>query len=217
MDQDKAHFWRKAGFTLIELLTVMSIIALLAGMVVGLAPVASRTMKLKRLQADLQQLVTAIESYHAKYKVYPPDNSVPATANQPRLVYPGTNALFYELGGTVFNPATSRFKSLQTQDELTISQIQNAFNSRGFLNYAENPAEVKNFLPNLKNSQIAPLTNQNVRVNALSVPVRGTVSSVAPNYWRYVSSSPTNNPTSFDLWAEVVIGKETFIIGNWKE
>jgi hypothetical protein len=37
------------------------------------------------------------------------------------------------------------------------------------------------------------------------------------NPWRYVSTNPTNNPNSFDLWAEVPLGREIKIIGNWKE
>jgi hypothetical protein len=44
----------------------------------------------------------------------------------------------------------------------------------------------------------------------------GSQGSVNP--WRYVSTNPTNNPASFDLWAEVPINnKEVRTIGNWKE
>lgn len=37
------------------------------------------------------------------------------------------------------------------------------------------------------------------------------------NPWQYVSSNPTNNPGEFDLWAEIVIGDEIVVIGNWEE
>jgi hypothetical protein len=38
------------------------------------------------------------------------------------------------------------------------------------------------------------------------------------NPWRYVSTNPTNNPGSFDLWAEIPVGRDRVkIIGNWKE
>ena len=46
------------------------------------------------------------------------------------------------------------------------------------------------------------------------------------NAWRYVVAKPrrgqndpypTNNPNTFDLWAEVVIRGRTNLIGNWKE
>lgn len=34
--------------------------------------------------------------------------------------------------------------------------------------------------------------------------------------WRYVSSSPANNPGKFDLWIEVKTKSQTVTIGNWK-
>ena len=81
------------AFTLIELLVVISIIGLLAGLVVGLAGVASNRQKIKKTQAELEQLVTAIESCYAKKRSYPPDNQL--VPNNP-----GTNQLYYELVGT---------------------------------------------------------------------------------------------------------------------
>ncbi|MFM7555193.1 MAG: type II secretion system protein, partial [Verrucomicrobiota bacterium] len=64
---------RAAAFTLLELLVVMSIIGILAGMVVGLAPAAATKMKESRVRAELAQLVTLIEAYKARFGVYPPD------------------------------------------------------------------------------------------------------------------------------------------------
>ncbi len=37
------------------------------------------------------------------------------------------------------------------------------------------------------------------------------------NPWRYVSTQPTNNPASFDLWAEYVEGGKVKVICNWSE
>src|SRR5207248_2997454 len=53
----------RAAFTLIELLTVISIIGIVAGLIIGLAPGATRAMHNKRVEGDLQQLLTAIEQY----------------------------------------------------------------------------------------------------------------------------------------------------------
>jgi len=64
------------AFSLIELLVVISIIAVLAGLVVGVAPVASKRMREARIRAELAALVTAIESYKAKYGVYPPTTTI---------------------------------------------------------------------------------------------------------------------------------------------
>ena len=56
------------AFSLIELLVVISIIAVLAGLVVGVAPVAGKRMREARIRAELAALVTAIESYKASLK-----------------------------------------------------------------------------------------------------------------------------------------------------
>ncbi|MEN9675755.1 MAG: hypothetical protein RIS76_1651, partial [Verrucomicrobiota bacterium] len=88
---------RPAAFTLIELLVVISIIAVLAGLVVGLAPMANRRMKEARIRAELAALTSAIDSYKAKYGVYPPDNYDPVRKQS----NPVLNSLFYELTGVL--------------------------------------------------------------------------------------------------------------------
>lgn len=104
------------AFSLIELLVVISIIAVLAGLVVGVAPVAGKRMREARIRAELAALVTAIESYKAKYGVYPPDNYNPTT----RTTNPVLNPLFYELTGVLVdnNPANPRL--LTADDGLAI-------------------------------------------------------------------------------------------------
>jgi len=37
------------------------------------------------------------------------------------------------------------------------------------------------------------------------------------NPWHYVSSEPTNNPASFDLWAEYPDGGKIKMICNWSK
>jgi hypothetical protein len=37
------------------------------------------------------------------------------------------------------------------------------------------------------------------------------------NPWRYNSSSPTNNPGSYDLWVQLSIGGKTNLICNWSK
>ena len=43
--------------------------------------------------------------------------------------------------------------------------------------------------------------------------VEGAAKVVNP--WRYNATNPTNNPNSYDLWAEIRVGDDTLIIGNW--
>jgi hypothetical protein len=37
------------------------------------------------------------------------------------------------------------------------------------------------------------------------------------NPWRYNSSSPTNNPGTYDLWIAVRVGSKTKLICNWNK
>src|SRR5688572_24620995 len=62
------------AFTLIELLVVISIIALLASLIVGLAAYAGRSNIRTRVRAELNQVITAIDAYKAHFGHYPPDN-----------------------------------------------------------------------------------------------------------------------------------------------
>ncbi|AKJ65126.1 prepilin-type N-terminal cleavage/methylation domain-containing protein [Kiritimatiella glycovorans] len=62
---------RYAGFTLIELLTVMAIIGLLAGIVLGVSGYASRKAAEARAQADLQEIGNYLEEYRIELGRYP--------------------------------------------------------------------------------------------------------------------------------------------------
>jgi len=90
----------------------------------------------------------------------------------------------------------------------------------------EDASAARNFLPDLKPNQIwkgytnSPATEG---VNLLIGSVNGPDVSYQPmnwqdlNPWRYNSSSPTNNPGSYDLWVQLVIGGKTNLICNWTE
>ena len=53
-------------------------------------------------------------------------------------------------------------------------------------------------------------------VQVLVVPVELNPGEINP--WRYdASSTNRHNKDSYDLWAEIRIGSELKIIGNWKE
>lgn len=200
------------AFTLIELLTVISIIGLLAGLVIGLAPGVQKSMRVKRVQADLNQIATALEDFKAKYGHYPPDNRLSTT---PLVVDPTINQLYYELTGWVYNSVGNGRQSLARGGVLYSATVQYYFHQAGFVNSAGSAAEVKNFLPNLKTNQVAQYPWSGApQVELLKVPVPGPNGEF--NTWRYVSSSPTNNPGKFDLWAEIMVGREKLYIGNWK-
>jgi prepilin-type N-terminal cleavage/methylation domain-containing protein len=213
------------AFTLIELLVVISIIALLASLVVGLASSAAKSQKRGRIQAELNQVITAIDAYKAHFGHYPPDNVNPST----KIVNPVVNPLFYELTGVIVDERSGgMFRARDRQQGISSAIVQNFFHMEGFVNAGTNPKEIKSFLPSLKASQrrtISQPPNPDIEVLAVSVdwprnnpkfpPPFNTAPGVNP--WRYVKSNPTNNPSSIDLWAEFVEGGKIKIICNWSK
>ena len=112
---DRKYFQpaRTAAFTLIELLVVISIIGVLAGLVVGLAPVVNRRMKEARIRTEMTALVGAIEAYKSRFGVYPPDNYDPVR----RQSNPAQHSLFYELTGVL---ADNQNRQLVTSDDAQV-------------------------------------------------------------------------------------------------
>ncbi len=223
-----------AGFTLIELLAVISIIAVLAGLLVGLAPQAAARMKESKTRAELEKLVTAIESYKAKHGVYPPDNVTGRDSFGTPIVNPVINPLYYELVGLVVHRQGigGYFVPTGYEDSATTrldpdAQVRVNFNRDGFVNAAlSNNVRRLYHHPFNASQHVAISKNPDIEVLVAPVPWPlkdpkfpspiATAGLEAVNPWRYVSSNPTNNPTGFDLWAEVIIRGQKRIIGNWK-
>jgi len=210
---------REGAFTLVELLVVIAIIGLLAALIIGGAGIANTKKITSRVKADMQAIENAIVAYHSKVGVYPPNAiHVPTGTN-----IPATPPLFYELTGTKSGiDNTGRFYSTIKGDEkIYVPSIDQIFGRQGFVN--SNPEDARNFFPDLKPNQYREISTA-PDVELLVVPAPGPNDFPDPtggdkpiNTWRYVSKNPTHNPNSYDLWAEVIIGGKTNIIGNWKE
>jgi prepilin-type N-terminal cleavage/methylation domain-containing protein len=215
---------RHNAFTLIELLVVIAIIAVLASLIVGLAGLAGRKSKEAQVRAQLNGLITAIDRYKSEFGYYPPDNVVSSTAVATN-VNPAINQLYYELTGVIVNNQSGTFQSPNKPTTLTVANVQSVFHREGFVNAATDPKELKFQGANLKANQVKTVLIGAAEVDILVLPTpfpSGHPAAVFPgssvNPWRYVSTNPTNNPASFDLWAEVPINNTTVrIIGNWKE
>lgn len=198
------------GFTLIELLVVISIIGVLAGLVVGLAGVSSRAAKEARTKAELAELVTAIEAYKAQYNMYPPDNPTNAAVNP----------LFYELSGVVTTDGL-KFATKNNSEVVPQAAIRQFFGQEGIVNAARRARDVKSFA-NFRGAQYAEVSGTpDVEILVCPIPWPANVANPPIpgkpllNPWRYVSTQPTNNPTRFDLWTEIIVGKKRKIISNW--
>ena len=221
----------RAGFTLIELLVVIAIIGALAALVLPLSGIAATKMRIARVKAELNGYMNAIESYKLETGEYPPDHGqMHLVSSNNWEVYherAALNPLFYELGGAVFtNNPTPRFITVAENEVVTASDLDRVFKRKGIRNSARQRRDIDYKGFTFKESQFAELDSSvygAVDVEVLRVPVPGsftlkgkTEKKIYP--WFYDSSSTNrHNKASFDLWAEMVIGSKTNIIGNWKE
>jgi hypothetical protein len=210
-----------------ETIAVVAILALLAGL--GYVAYQFITAKLlearvneavPKVRADIRdqrgKLVNAIEAYKRQFGVYPPDHVL---SRQPLVVDAVTNSLFYELVGTIYNPTNKMFQ-VGGLEPAEARYVKEFFQCDGFRNCAETADKIKRFLT------IDPLParqlhdDPDVFAVGFQVPYEGLAPEVVWEFevspWRYVSSSPTNNPGKFDLWIELKTKSRTVVIGNWK-
>lgn len=207
-----------SGFTLIELLVVIAIISILAALIIPIGRAVNRTKTLSKVRAELASLETEIELYKTKMGHYPPDNP-----DNPRL-----NQLYFELAGSILT--NGAYQTLDGVGRIRSIQLPIEFGTKvtGLINssqpvVSDEVRTASKCLSDLKPSQVGFLTtNTTDRIPILlsSVPW-----PVDPNYpipghpgmnpVRYNSSSPTNNPSTFDLWVDVILDGKTNRISNW--
>lgn len=216
------------AFTLIELLTVIAIMGVIAALILPVVGAVKKRQYIYNAQAEMAKLETAIERYHAAYGFYPPSptNSPTAGVGNESTLY---NQLFYELEGTT-GDGNSSYTNLDGSDTIKAADVPKAFPGvGGFMNCTkpgagEDSPKARNFLPDLTPNQIARWCtnyNNNFGVTLIISSVGGPDALYKPlgvqdlNPWRYNSSSPTNNPGSYELWIQLVIGKQTNLICNW--
>jgi prepilin-type N-terminal cleavage/methylation domain-containing protein len=216
LEMNTARAPRTGAFTIIELLMVIAIMAIVAGLIVGLAAVSGDSKKIKRSEAELANLVTLIEQYKTKVGVYPPQN--------PDTNFLHRNTLLYELAGAVRNgdpdpEYSSPFGNIRASVLLANFGVQGIVNSRDQGGNDPDANRSHPVLKNLKSDQAAEVV-PNTR--SLVVPVDDK-NGQRPNPWRYRvgNSADSHNPESFDLWVEIKLGTtsgvpKTKIIGNWK-
>jgi prepilin-type N-terminal cleavage/methylation domain-containing protein len=199
----------RLGFTLIELLIVIAIIAILAAMIIPVTGAVNRNKIKSKAHAELEHIATAIDMYKAKLGHYPPDNP-----NNPFL-----NQLYFELVGTTLTNGT--YVTLDGAGQVAAAAVPMVFGGgiEGFINTSRMGAgdesrPAARFLNSLKPDETVTITNPQPNLTKLLVAaVPAPVGYI--NYIAYVSSNPTNNPNSYDLWVDVVINGKTNRINNW--
>ena len=207
-------FQRPAAFTLIELLIVISIIAILASMIIPISGAVNRNKIKAKARVELEQVATAIALYQAKLGHYPPDN--PAN--------PITNLLYFELLGTTLTNGS--YVTLDGSAYVRVQDLGTIFGGvpprvGGVINRTEGSGgdegrTASAFVNGFKPGEVATIFedgNNRVKILVASVPApTGRLSPIS-----YVSTSPTNNPNSFDLWLDFIINGKTNRVSNWNK
>lgn len=202
------------GFTLVEILVVIAVIALLAAIIMAVFNRVSKNSLIQRAQSERDQLETAIEGYHANYGFYPPGSGLGLST---------TSQLYYELRGTTMSGAS--FTTLDNSSTVSAILVASTFGVDGFMNCSqgsgENAHTARNFFTNLKSGQIARnssgvcLLVTAVPSDASYQPLPGfTTTSGNANPWRYACPG-VNNPNSYDLSLQMMIGGKIYLICNW--
>jgi len=200
----------RRGFTLVELLVVIAIIGILVTLVVhGMSRITIRAMKSVAV-TEQSQMSSAIQEYHDRLGFYPPDN--PAD--------PAMNPLWFELSGTTNDGAN--YVTLDRSGQISVTQINAKFNRQGFANSStrahstdESGAPIS-FLSSLRAKQVGAPDSTQPFIKVLSCTV-GAPPGASLNPWHYVSSHPTNNPGSYDLWVDLVVGGKPYQVNNWSK
>ena len=203
---------KRVGFTLIETLVVLAIMGILAALLIPTAMHTAENRKLMRVRSDLTLLETTIDSYYHRLGHYPPDNPTD----------PAVPPLFYELRGVELDLTNNNYSMDGFPDVLPKSEVPFWFDRPGFVN--SDPEGAENFFKGtLRTNQFGDVISGNKSAKLLLVSVSGKPYKATNgvdlpfNTWRYVTTKPIHNPGRYDLWAEIVVGNKTVIIGNWKQ
>jgi prepilin-type N-terminal cleavage/methylation domain-containing protein len=219
----KSKIENSPAFTLIELLVVITIIGALAAFTLPVLKSVKAAQYKKVARAELEHLETALENYKAKYGAYPPGNQMPINFYKAPVTNSMMSQLYYELAGTTNNG--NFYVTLDGSSTIKTKDVPTAYGVGGFVNCTKGVGEdgisAQNFLSGLSSRQINNFVSNNAVVTTMIVTsVGGPDDSYQPlavsglNPFRYACPG-VNNPGSYDLWVQLVVGGQTNLICNW--
>jgi len=145
------------------------------------------------------------------------------------------NPLYYELIGTTTANGGNSYRTLDGISSINSATLGSTFGVSGLLNSGvtnslagrEDARVARSFLPDLRQSQLA-MNGSGVVILGYSFggpdasyqPAPGYTNLVNGTYanpWRYNAANPTNNPGSYDLYVQLVLGGTTNLVCNWSK
>ena len=167
-------------------------------------------------QRDL--LISAIGLYKHELGFYPPDHVI---TESPLVVDSTTNALLYELAGTVYDGTDDTFASPH-MCPVHSKVLKELFGVDSIRNSIEAPQGTARCFLDVTNMMVVasvcrisdPVGLLGVWPNWDGMPAEiHEHFSVSP--WHYTSRGAVHNPGSFDLWVEVKTPQTNILICNW--
>ncbi|MEO6788280.1 MAG: type II secretion system protein [Chthoniobacteraceae bacterium] len=200
-----------SAFTLLEMLTVLAIIVILSGIVLGVAGYAQKKAALSRANGEIAMIASACESYKSDNGSYPRD--IPTS---------GTSVTDIISPKKDFVPTDTKYNdsSLFLYKELTGDKVNNTSGASTPDGITDDGAQryMREFDPRILNTKKDPSTKVILQVNYLQDPfgfpyAYSTAAAAAEQKWqrdRMLGSTKTRptgdalpgfNLGSFDLWS----------------
>jgi hypothetical protein len=167
---------------------------------------------LAALRAQRGELQQVIAGYKAHYGFYPPMRS--------KLGERGVhNPLFYELAGTRYDPQRKSFYVANAKEPIAPETIAKYFNMTGFTNNLLYPDWPTNFLSQrlISNNEFSPGAEMHGLYFFNESLGDDLVDDFDISTWRYTTAPAEHNPGKFDIWVEMQVQGQRYLLGNWPE